>query len=120
MKIAAASLLTVASLMLGTAYAECTYPRAPTHIPDGKTATQEEMLNAMKAVKEYDAQVTAYLQCLDEEKAARIAAIPDATPEQIAQIEAIHVKRYNAAVEELQAHAQRFNEQVKEFKRRGS
>lgn len=88
-------------------------------MPDGLTATQEEMVEGMNAVKEYNAQVTAYLECLEKETNERIAAAgPDAPPEQIEQIKAIHTKRHNAAVEELEAHAARFNEQVKAFKRR--
>ena len=41
------------------------------------------------------------------------AAGPDAPADQVAQIKAIHTKRHNAAVEELEANAARFNEQVK-------
>jgi hypothetical protein len=46
------------------------------------------------------------------------AAGPNASPEQIGQIKAIHNKRHNAAVEALEAHATQFNEQVKAFKAR--
>ncbi len=44
------------------------------------------------------------------------AAGPDAPADQIEQIKAIHNKRHNAAVEELESTAARFNEQVKVFK----
>ena len=46
------------------------------------------------------------------------AAGPDAPAEQVEQIKAIHTKRHNAAVEALEQHAARFNEQVKAFKSR--
>ncbi len=46
------------------------------------------------------------------------AAGMEATKETIDQIKAISAKRHNAAVEELQAHAARFNEQVKVYKAR--
>ena len=50
---------------------------------------------------------------------ARIDAAGAGAPaDQIAQIKAIHTKRHNAAVEELEAHAARFNEQVKAYKAR--
>jgi hypothetical protein len=111
--------LALAMLLAGAASAECTYPRAPATTPDGATATQDEMVAGMKAVKEYNGQVTAYLSCLDQEMATRIeAAGPDAPADQIEQIKAIHTKRHNAAVEELEQHAARFNEQVKTFKNR--
>ena len=111
--------LAVAILMAGTANAECTYPKEPANTPDGATATQDEMVAGMKAVKEYNGLVTAYLSCLQQEMDARVeAAGPDAPAEQIEQIKAIHTKRHNAAVEALEQHAARFNEQVKTFKSR--
>jgi len=51
--------------------ADCTYPRAPANLPDGRTATQEEMVTGMKVVKDYNALVTSYLACLDEKMKSR-------------------------------------------------
>ena len=74
------------------------------------------MVEGMKSVKEYNGQVTAYLSCLEQEMNTRVeAAGPDAPAEQIEQIKAIHTKRHNAAVEALEQHAARFNEQVKDL-----
>jgi hypothetical protein len=111
--------LALGLLLAAAANAECTYPREPSNTPDGATATQDQMVEGMKAVKEYNGQVTAYLSCLEQEMNSRVeAAGPDAPAEQIEQIKAIHTKRHNAAVEALEAHAARFNEQVKAFKAR--
>ena len=120
MKIRFASALVVAGLLTaGFAHAECVYPKAPASIPDGKTATEEEMLSGMRAVKDYNAQVTAYLNCLDMQMQTDISAAgTEAPPETLAQIKAINAKRHNAAVEELESHAARFNEQVKVYKGR--
>ena len=113
------SLVLTGLLASGLAQAECIYPKAPASMPDGATATEQEMIDGMKAVKEYNTQVTAYLNCLDMEMQARIdAAGAEAPPDQIAQIKAIQAKRHNAAVEELESHANRFNEQVKLYKAR--
>lgn len=106
-------------LAAAAASAECTYPKSPSGLPDGATATEEEMVTGMKAIKEYNGQVTAYLGCLETEMNTRIeAAGADAKADQIEQIKAIHTKRHNAAVEELEATASRFNEQVKVYKGR--
>jgi hypothetical protein len=106
-------------LAAATANADCTYPRSPSGLPDGATATQDEMVNGMKAIKDYNSAVTAYLNCLDTEMNTRIeAAGNDAPAEQVEQIKAIHTKRHNAAVEELESTASRFNEQVKVYKAR--
>jgi hypothetical protein len=111
--------LLLAGLASTALHAECVYPKSPSSTPDGATATQEEMVAGMKAVKEYNTQVTDYLSCLETEMNARIeAAGPDAPAEQVEQIKAIHNKRHNAAVEELEANAAKFNEQVKVFKAR--
>ncbi len=107
-------------LSVSAANAECLYPKAPANGPDGATATEEQMVEGMRAVREYNDQVTAYLSCLEMETNARVeAAGPDAPASQVESIRAIHSKRHNAAVEELEAHAARFNEQVKAFKARG-
>jgi hypothetical protein len=120
MKIQFVSGFMLAALMsVGLANAECVYPKSPAGMPDGRTATEAEMLEGMKAVKAYNGEVTAYLNCLDMEMQARIdAAGAEAPADQIAQIKSIQAKRHNAAVEELEAHAARFNEQVKAYKAR--
>jgi hypothetical protein len=106
-------------LAAATASAECSYPKSPSGLPDGGTATQEEMVTGMKAIKEYNASVSTYLECLEGEMNTRIeAAGPDAPADQVEQIKAIHTKRHNAAVEELESTAARFNEQVKVYKGR--
>ena len=111
--------LALGLLMAAAANAECTYPKEPANTPDGATATQDQMVEGMKAVKEYNTAVTNYLSCLEQEMNARVeAAGPDAPADQVEQIKAIHTKRHNAAVEELEANAARFNEQVKVFKAR--
>ena len=120
MKIRIASALVLAGMLTsGIAAAECVYPKAPGGIPDGNTATEEEMIAGMSAVKDYNAEVTAYLSCLEMQVQTDISAAGmEATKETIDQIKAISAKRHNAAVEELQAHAARFNEQVKVYKAR--
>jgi len=113
-------LLLVGLLGAGVASADCLYPKAPANTPDGTTATEQEMIDGMKATKEYNGQVTAYLSCLDMEMQSRIdAAGADAPADQVAQIKAIQTKRHNAAVEELEGYANRFNDQVKAYKNRG-
>src|SRR3979409_104122 len=57
-----------ALLSAGTAYADCSYPPPPDHLPDGNTATLQEMVEAQKAVKEYDKSVNAYIACIQLER----------------------------------------------------
>jgi hypothetical protein len=95
-------------------HAECVYPKAPAAIPDGKTASQAEMVAAMAAFKAYNDEVNAFGTCLDTETKER--AVGSA---QLMQLKTMQTKKLNAAVSELQTKAKEFNEQVRVFKARG-
>lgn len=97
------------------AHADCTYPQAPENIPNGKTASEAEMIGAMKAFKDYDVQVNAYVSCLDQETKAKSEGVAAG---QIMQIKSMQAKKQNSAVSELQAKSAQFNEQVRAFKSR--
>ncbi len=98
-------------------YAECPYPPAPTKIPDGATATLQEMIAGQKAVGEYQKAINDYTSCIDKELDDAIAKGGDKLkPEQKADMQRVEAQKHNAAVDQLQAVADRFNEQVKVFK----
>jgi len=112
-------LLSVLAVAGVSAQAACVYPQAPQSLPNGATATKEQMLAGQAAVKEYQKGVEGtYLPCLDQEKAAAIAAL-DTTDAEYAQkkqaIEVVHGKKNNAAIDELQAVASRWNEEIKAY-----
>src|ERR1700744_6787581 len=54
------------------AQADCTSPRAPENIPDGATASKDEMIAAKNDVSRYNNEMNAYLDCIKLE----IQAIP--------------------------------------------
>lgn len=103
------------SLGLATAaHADCAYPKAPEKIPDGSSASEPEMIEAMKAFKAYDADVNAYITCLDADTKAKSAeGAPVGT---IMQMKSMQAKKQKAAVDELQEKASKFNAQVRAFK----
>ena len=95
----------------------CEYPtKAP--IPNGGTASQEEMIEGQRGVKKYVADMEAYLECIVEEEKAARAAIEDLQPEDEQQREDLLTKKYNAAVEEMEQVAAKFNVEVQTFKAR--
>lgn len=96
-----------------SARAECPFPKAPASIPDGNTASEQDMLAAMNAFKTYNDEVTAFGGCLDEEARDKAAGTA-----QLMQFKTMKTKKLNAAVEELQAKAKLFNEQVRIYKSR--
>jgi hypothetical protein len=98
-------------------YAECPYPQAPAKIPDGATATLQEMIDGQKAVNAYQKAINDYTACIDKELDDSIAKAGDKLkPEQKADMQRVEAQKHNAAVDQLQAVADRFNEQVKVFK----
>ena len=108
-----------AALMAATAYADCPYPPAPDKLPDGASATLEEMIAGQKAVKAYDKAINDYVACIDRELDAAIANGGDQLkPQQKADMQHVEAQKHNAAIDQLQNIADRFNEQVKVFKAR--
>ena len=113
----------VAVFSAGTAYADCSYPPPPDHLPDGNTATLQEMVEAQKAVKEYDKAINAYVACIQLERNDAIGKIAKPgekpTAEQkkaMDEMERVEIQKHNAAIDQLQSVADRFNEQVKVYK----
>src|SRR5262245_10406806 len=132
MKTIALALLTSAALYGGASHATCTYPTAPTAIPDGETATQEQMVAAKKEVAKYNDDMTAYLSCLDLEHDARLADMEKeaatktseedkkAFEAQKAEFARQQVQKHNAAVDEVSAVVERFNQQLRAYKKKHS
>lgn len=111
------TLAILALLAAGSADATCIYPRAPDKVPDGKTATYEEMVAAQKEVQRFNEDITAYNACLDMEMNAVVqSGTYDET--RLNELRAMHAKKNNAAVDEVQAVADLFNEQLRVFKAR--
>jgi hypothetical protein len=107
----------MAALSAGAASADCPYPPAPDKLPDGATATMQDMLAGQKAVGEYNKAINDYVGCIDKELDAAIAKAGDKIkPEQKADMTRIANQKHNAAIDQLQSVADRFNEQVKVFK----
>jgi hypothetical protein len=119
MKISASLGITIAALGIAlasfsiAAHADCIYPKAPAAMPNGKTASEVEMLEAMKAFRTYNEEVTAFGVCLEQETKTKASGTA-----QMMQLKTLQMKKHNAAVDELQTTAKVFNEQVRLFKAR--
>ena len=109
------SLALLAALAAGNAYAACTYPTPPDQLPDGATATREQMIEGKKKVQEFDQAIGAYTACLKLETEAALAKSPDLTEDQKKEIQKMADQKHNAAVEADEAVAQRFNEQLRAY-----
>jgi hypothetical protein len=120
----------VAALTAGPVFADCSYPPPPEKVPDGATASLEEMQAGQKTMKDYDHAIKAYTDCLKLEHDAAIAKTGDdaknGDPDQKAkqkaqeaQIERVTNQKNNAAIDQEEQIVARFNEQIKIFKNKG-
>jgi len=116
--------LVLAGIFAATqAGAACNYPTKPGKMPDGTTASKDEMVAAKKLVVQYNADMTTYLTCLDTEFAAEVAALPSATDKEKAASEKKKAdmqkkqdEKHDAAVNELTSVTDGFNEQLRAYK----
>jgi hypothetical protein len=101
-----------------TAQADCTYPRAPDKIPDGATASKDEMVSAKNDVSRYNNEMNAYLDCikLEIQSLPKDSKMSKDDKAKAAAQEKLLDQKNNAAVDELQSVASRFNEQLKIWK----
>lgn len=90
-------------------HAECDFPAA-VEIPSGATATNEDMSAGQTLVKQYMAEMEAYLDCLDNEE----ATIPE---KQTPEAKKLHRQRHNSTVDQMETVAAQFNEQIRAYKK---
>ena len=88
----------------------CVFPAQGPTVPDGNTASQDEMVEASGAVKAFVAENEKGLACLDQVKAGFTAE--PMTPEQDAQF----TSTYNAAVDAATKVGDDWNAAVRAFK----
>jgi predicted outer membrane protein len=102
------------------AQADCTYPNAPGAIPDGSTASKDEMIAAKNDVARYNNEMNAYLDCIKLEIQAATPKDPSKLSKddraKAEEQEKMLTQKNNAAVDELQGVVGRFNEQLKIWK----
>jgi hypothetical protein len=104
-------------LALTSAGFACDYPKK-VDMPDGITATKEDMLSGQRNVKEFVANMEVYLECIvAEEKESRSQA-ENLEPEEEQLREDLLNKKYNAAVDDMEIVAANFNIAVQSYKAR--
>jgi len=92
----------------------CDYPARP-FIPDGAIASKEELLAAKDGVQTYLQSVDEYLQCVELEDQAALAALDNPTPEQKEDLNQSLNKKFDAANEEKEMVGEQFNQQVRAY-----
>lgn len=98
----------VPSLLVAAGALACETPTM-VEVPDGATATTEEMVQARQQVTEYVAAMEEYLACVNDE----IETAGEDAPE---EFKALMIQRHNVAVSEMETVAGAFNEQLRAFR----
>ena len=105
-------LLLIGSLSYGQfARSDCLYPKMKVDIPNGSTATMEEMVAAQADFKAYNTDMDAYLDCLDDELSKISQDL-----EGFADIKSLSDAKYNAAIDQLTEAAEEWNQAVRGYK----
>jgi hypothetical protein len=95
----------------------CDYPQR-IDVPNGATATKDDMIAGQRGVKTYMASMEEYLACIEAEEAQAVLGLGDVDEDTKRQREEMFNKKYNAAVEEMNLVAEEFNMQVRAYKDR--
>ena len=114
MKLIKYSALALALGSTSTIAADCTAPAAP-ELPDGATASMEQMLAGQKAVKAFQAANLDYMKCLEPGLNAAQAQVTEGAEGAADALKAAE-ETYNAAVSAEEAVAGQFNTEVREYK----
>lgn len=98
--------------------AACPLAAAP-QVPDGSTASREQMSAARIAFQTYDAATNAYAKCVDSAVQRLAGELKGkAPPEELQRLEQFGMSAHNTAIDQEQALADRLNGQIRAFKAR--
>lgn len=117
MNILKKTVVTLAFLFSAQSALACDYPQR-IEVPDGATASKEDMIAGQKSVRSYMASMEAYLTCIEADEAQAVLSLGDIGEREKRQREDMFNKKYNAAVEEMNLVAEEFNIQVRAYKDR--
>jgi hypothetical protein len=117
MNILKKTVVTLAILFAAQSALACDYPQR-IEVPDGATASKEDMIAGQKNVRSYMASMEAYLTCIEADEAQAVLGLGDIDEGEKRQREDMFNKKYNAAVEEMNLVAEEFNIQVRAYKDR--
>ena len=107
--------------MAHAAFVACGAPEAPSDIPDGATATREQMVAAHATVKAFDQATTIYTECVDTtayQASVQFKAV--ATSADTEALGRLQTQLHNGAIDRDQALANQFNVQLRRFKARAA
>ena len=92
----------------------CDYPERPT-IPNGSSASKDELMLAKEDVNTYLAGVDDYLTCIEADETDAVAALEDPDPAELKRRDEVLEKKFDAANDEKALVGEQFNLQVRAY-----
>ena len=92
----------------------CDYPSTP-HIPDGATASKDELLAAKTAVQDYIAAVDEYLTCIETAEKDAIADLDNPSADELQRRNDMLNRKFDAANEQKVLVGEQFNQQIRAY-----
>jgi len=92
----------------------CDYPERP-RIPDGSSASKDEMIAAKNDVSTFLAGVDEYLTCIESSEKAAVAELDDPDPADLQRRDDMLGKKFDAANDEKALVGEEFNQQVRAY-----
>lgn len=109
-------LLISIALMTAAPFAlACDYPAPPKNLPDGASASKEEMLAGVKMIATYQETMSEYLTCIEADEILATQALDEDGKK---QLRTMSNKKYNAAIDEQTRTVERFNAEIRAYKAR--
>ncbi|MGI9264761.1 MAG: hypothetical protein ACR2QU_07520, partial [Gammaproteobacteria bacterium] len=99
--------ISVAILFAAQGAFACEYPQR-VDVPNGVTATKDDMIAGQKGVKSYMASMEEYLSCIEGDEAQAVLSMGDVDEDTKRQREEMFNKKYNAAIEEMNLVAEEY------------
>lgn len=109
-KIAIGTLLLIAAPLTFA----CDYPERPS-VPDGSTASKEELLAAKDDVATFLAGVDDYLTCIETAEKEAVAALESPEADDLQRRDEMISSKFDAANEEKALVGEQFNQQVRAY-----
>ena len=92
----------------------CEFPQRPS-IPDGSTASKDDMLAAKADISDYLAGVDEYLSCLENSESEAVAAMENPDQDELRRRDEMLTKKFDAANDEKALVGEEFNQQVRAY-----
>ena len=95
----------------------CDYPERPA-IPDGSTASKDELIEAKNSVQDFMAKVDEYLNCIESAEKAAVEEMNSPSEEVLQRRDEMLNKKFDAANDEKALLGEQFNQQIRAFNKK--